>query len=200
MKIQILIPAYKFIPVETVQCLSVIQAAMAERGWKWNIAFVNGFNAAHARNALMNFAIKQEFDYALWIDSDHVFNMKNVDDLLKELQEKNLDCLSAGYFVRDGSKTFAHGRFKEDKSFAKLKKVECKGITECDVLGFGFLLMTHGFIKEMVNKFPNDLFILDCINNTTEDVYFCRKAQEIGKHLYFDANNIVGHLMTAVNK
>lgn len=201
MKIQILIPTYKFIPTEVVQSLMAICASLSVRNDRWNVAFANGFNAAYARTELMNYVNKQpDLDYVLWIDSDHIFTIENVDNLIKTLNEHNLECLSAGYFVRDGSKTFAHGRFNADRSFKKLEKAGCRGLTECDIFGFGFLLMKPQLIKEMVDKFPNDLFKFDCINYTTEDVYFCKQMQSLGKKLYFDADNIVGHLMTAVNK
>lgn len=201
MKIQILIPAYRMIPVETVQCLIALSAEFAKRGDKWNVAFVNGFNAAQARNGLIKYAVDKDIDYILWIDSDQVFTIKHFDKLLEVLKERNLDCLSAGYYVRDGSKTFAHGRYiDEKKTFKKYSKDECKGLTECDVFGFGFLLMTPRMAKEMVNKFPDNLFKLDCVGCTTEDVYFCIQAQSLGYKLYFDASNVVGHLMTAVTQ
>lgn len=202
MKLQILIPAYKFIPTETVQSLMVVCANLSQRQDRWNVAFVNSFNPAQARTALMDYVAKQkeDFDYILWIDSDQTFDMTNVDKLVKVLEENNLDCLSAGYYVRDGSKNFAHGRFIDGGKYQKFHKSECNGLTQCDIFGFGFLLMKPQMLKAMVNRFPNDVFKLDCVQNTTEDVYFCRQAQSIGYKLYFDADNVVGHLMTVVTK
>jgi hypothetical protein len=51
----------------------------------------------------------------------------------------------------------------------------------------------------MFDKFGKDLFKMDHTDNTTEDVYFCRKVKETGHPICFDSSVIVGHLTTVVN-
>ncbi len=71
---------------------------------------------------------------------------------------------------------------------------------DCDVLGFGFLLMRQSFVKKMVDTYGDDLFLFDIKDNSTEDVYFCRQAKKLGTRVCFDADTIVGHLMMVVQR
>jgi len=202
MRVLALVPAYKEIQVESVQSLCALQAGVYSRGDRINIAFVHGFNAASARTQLLKYAVSEHkakpLDYVLNIDSDQTFTAEHLYKLIDKIEENKLDLLSAGYLIRAPEKTFAHGSFDSTGYFQKIKKSDVSGIVECDVLGFGFLLMKPEFVVKMVEAYGNDIFKLDCIVNSTEDVYFCRQAKRLGTKICFDADNIVGHLMTVV--
>ena len=192
-------PAYKYMEIPAVQSLVAMQADIYNKGDNINVAFVHGFNTAAARNNLFEYAASQtDVDYVLNIDSDHIYKASKAYALIEKLEENKLDMLSAGYFLRNG-RYFVHGRHLDGK-FIKYKENEVSGIVDCDVIGFGFLLMKWDFVSKMVKAFPKDLFKLDVKDNTTEDVYFCRKAKEFGTRICFDADTIVGHLATVVNE
>jgi hypothetical protein len=201
MKIYALMPAQKVIQVEAVQALIAMQADIYNNGDNFNIAFTNGHNPVLARISLMRHAaIQENVDYVLWLDSDHIYRAKALYTLIEKMNKENLDALSAGYLVRGPCETFAHGRHLEDGTFKQFEKKDCEGIVDADVLGFGFFLMKHSFVKSFVDKHGTDLFHMDYKDNSTEDVYFCRKMKEDGYRVCFDADTIVGHLMTWVNK
>lgn len=199
MKILALMPAYKYMEIPAVQSLVAMQADVYNNGDNINVAFVHGFNTSLARTNLFEYAASVvDVDYVLNIDSDHIYKAKSLYTLISKIEDNDLDMLSAGYYLR-GGREFAHGRHVDGK-FKKFKEGEVKGIVECDVVGFGFLLMKSQFVKEMVKKFPKDLFKMDVDGNASEDVYFCKKAQENGSKVCFDADTIVGHLTTVVNQ
>ena len=201
MKILALMPAQKVLMVEAVQSLVAFQADIYNRGDNVNICFTNGHNPVNARTSLANYVSKaNEGDYVLWIDSDHIYAPKKFYTLVEKLEKNNLEMLSAAYLVRSKGRTTAHGSFLEDGSFKQHQIEEQSGITDCDVLGFGFLVMKYSFLKRMVEKYPNDLFHMDCSNNSTEDVYFCRQVKKEGVRICYDADTIIGHLTVVVNK
>ena len=197
MKIVALMPAYKYMEIPAVKSLVAMQADIYNRGDNVNIAFVHGFNTVIARNNLFKYAAQCDgVDYVINLDSDHIYKAEDIYTLIDRLESNKLDMLSAGYFLKDG-KSFVHGRHIDGK-FVKYNKGEVSGIVDCDVLGFGFLLMKWQFVKDMVDRYPQDLFKMDVGDNATEDVYFCRKAKEFGARICFDADTIVGHLATMV--
>ena len=194
-------PCQKVIQVEAVQSLIGMQAVVYNKNDGFKMLFTNGHNPVLSRVSLIRAAaLEPNVDYVLFMDSDHVYKAKHLYGLVDKMNEHNLDFLSAGYLVRGPCQTFAHGSFQEDGSFKQLEKDQCKGLTECDVVGFGFYLFRHEFIKKIVDKHDKDLFNMDYADNSTEDVYFCRKMKADGYKIYFDADNIVGHLSTWVNR
>ena len=189
------------IDVAAVQSLAALQADVYKRGDNINCVFINGFNAAKARTILLEHAAKcTDVDYIINIDTDQVYTSEQMYTIINKLEENKLDMLSAAYLVKDTSGYFAHGSFKEDNSFEKIHSLNAKGIIDCDVLGFGFLVMKHSFVKKMVDTYKDDLFLFDIKDNSTEDVYFCRQAKKLGTRVCFDADTIVGHLMTVIHK
>ena len=200
MKILALIPAYKIMDVAAVQSLLGFQSGVYNKGDKLEIVFVYGFNAAKARTKLLSYAAsKKDVDYVINIDSDHIVKASDMYKLIKKLERNNLDMLSAGYLVRStAGRTYAHGKFRKNGTFRKLNETKKRGLIDCDVLGFGFLLMKHSFVKRMVKKYGEDLFLMDSGNNGTEDVYFCRQCKKEGVRICFDADTMVGHITSVV--
>ena len=187
--------------IPAVQSLVSLQADIYKRGDNINTVFINGFNAAKARTKLMEYASKcTDVDYVVNIDCDQLYSSDDLYTIIDKIEKNNLDMLSAGYLVKDTTRFFAHGKFNDDGSFSKIHSNGASGIIDCDVLGFGFLVMKHSFVKKMVDTYKDDLFLFDINDNSTEDVYFCRQAKKVGTRICFDADTIVGHLMTVVQK
>lgn len=198
MKILALMPCYKIMEIPAVQSLTAFQADVYSKGDRMHIAYVNGFNSVQARTMLVDYAVKNEVDWIIWLDSDHIYKAKDFYALVNKCEEKKLPMLSATYYLRGKGKETAHTRFDIEKGH--FKQDELTGdVQECDIIGFGFLVMRWTFLKEMYDKFGKDLFKMDYENNTTEDVYFCRKVKELNYPVCFDSGVIVGHLTTVVN-
>lgn len=185
--------------IPAVQSLTGLQADVYSRGDKLDIVYANGFNAVQARTMLTNYVVDNTCDWVLWLDSDHVYKASAMYSLIDRCVKDNLNMLSATYYVRGAGKQTAHTRF--DIAKGHFKQDELTGdVMEADVIGFGFLIMRWDFLKKIHEKYNGELFLMDHTNNTTEDVYFCRKVKDFGDKVLFDSGVIVGHLTTVVNK
>lgn len=200
MKIEILLPIYRAMDAACVQSLVNLQSDLHLAGNDVKFCFANGFNAARARVGLARYAGEDknfEADYVLWLDSDHIYTKENFDLLLRSIEEKGLVMLSGAYKMR-GSEETAHGAnidgvFKHFH-YKDLNVIPEGDIVECDVVGFGFLLMRASFLKEMWAKYKEDLFKLDAGENATEDVTFCNLAKKEGHKIAFHPKARVGHV------
>ncbi len=204
MTFMILMPLYKAMDASCVISLIDFHQQLIEEGHRCKFFFTHGFNAAKARRGLAKSAaeIKDEFDYVLWLDSDHIYRTDHLFRLIDRMKKENIPMLSGTYKLHGNTET-AHGitdekgfrHFTEDElNVAKEKDV----LIDCQVVGFGFLLMTHSFLRELWNKHGERLFILDSKENCTEDVSFCRKVKEEGARVCFDPSVKVGHTELAV--
>lgn len=199
MKIEILIPVYRDMAAACVQSLINLQSDLHFAGHEVKFCFANGFNAARARVGLARYAAEDEqfkADYILWVDSDHIYTKENFDMLLSVIEEKGLQLASGAYKMR-GSEETAHGSTIDGKfthfHYKDLNKLPEGEIVECDIIGFGFLLMRASFLKEMWSKYKEDLFKLDAGANATEDVTFCNLTRQEGHKIVFHPKARVGH-------
>jgi GT2 family glycosyltransferase len=198
-RILMLMPLYKHMDAHCVISLLDFVQNITNDGHKPKITFTNGFNAAKARKALMLYAAEHsdEFDYVLWLDSDHVYKTENLYKLIDRMKAENLKMLSATYTLHGSSET-AHGTVENGKFRHFEQKDFGESVIDCTVVGFGFLVMTSQFAKEMHDKFGEKLFILDAKENCTEDVRFCRCVLDSGERVCFDPMVKVGHIELAV--
>ena len=199
MKVMLLMPLHKSMNTSCVISLVDFIQDLHGAGHEAKMVFTNGFNAAKARTSLIQHVAEegQEFDYALWLDSDHLYKQKDFLALVKRMEEENLDMLSACYKLHSCPDT-AHG-ITENGDFRHFKDEELKDdLIECTVVGFGFLVMKPIMVKAMWDKYEGELFVLDADKNSTEDVKFCQCYIDEGGKVYFDPKVKVGHLESAV--
>ena len=205
MNIAVLIPIYKTMDAPCVQYLLNMQGNLHNAGHRLRFYFANGFNAARARVGLAREAVqdeKFEADFFLWLDSDHVYDAVAFINLVNAMELNNIPMLSAAYKLRGTEETvhgitpeggkFRHFHYKE---FQDLKEGE---LVECDVVGFGFLVMRASFLQDMWKKHGEDLFKMDIGMNGTEDVAFCQHMKKEGQKVYFHPRIRIGHMELAV--
>ncbi len=199
MRVMLLMPIHKTMNSSCVISLVDFIQDMYHSGHYIKMIFTNGFNAAQARKSLSKHSAEngQEYDYILWLDSDHLYKKKDFLALVKRMEEKNIDMLSACYKMHSCTET-AHGIVENDV-FRHFKEEELKDdIIKCSVVGFGFLVMKPSVVKKLWDKHGDNLFVLDTKNNTTEDVQFCQCHIDDGGEIFFDPKVRVGHLESAV--
>jgi len=199
MKVQVLMPIYKMMDAPCVISLVDFMQSLNKEGHDGNITFVSGFNAAKARQQLTYHAVNKasDSDYILWLDTDHVYKTENFYKLVERMEKDNLKMLSATYTLH-GCPDTAHG-ITEDGKFRHFRQDELKnGVIDCQVVGFGFLVIKTGFLKDLWEKYKEDLFVLDAKDNCTEDVKFCRCVLGLGERVCFDSDVKVGHIELAV--
>lgn len=199
MKIAILMPMHKQMDAPCIQSLLNFQCDLFKAGHEVLFFIAYGFNAARARQGLTRECAEHKTfnpEYVLWLDSDHLYLKKDFDTLLKTIEEKDLKMLSGSYKMR-GSEETAHGIHKDGVfghiHYKELNEMPYNTIYECDVVGFGFLLMKYSFLQDMWNKYKDDLFKLDIGDNGTEDVTFCKLAQKEGVKVAFHPKVRIGH-------
>lgn len=145
------------------------------------------------RNKLIAKAIENDADYVLLIDSDMVFG----EDSLVQLLKHKRDIVSAlcvaktppfnpvakvlnkdgGYTIRAG---LDEGRFYSD----------------IDMVGAAYLLIKIDVFSKIKKPYFAMPEFMDSIMG--EDVYFCRKAKEVGYDICIDTSLVVGHIGEAI--
>ena len=201
MKIMVLMALYKSMDASCVISLLDFHQQLAKQGHELKFVFANGFNAAKARKCLTMYAgnTEDDYDYVLWLDSDHIYKPEHLHALVKRMDEENLPMLSASYTLH-GSPETAHG-ITDENGFRHFTQEELKaapGVIDCQVVGFGFLLMKFDFLITLWEKHGENLFVLDAGANMTEDVKFCRVVKDDGHRVCFDPKVKVGHIELAV--
>ena len=141
MKTLIAIPCMDQVPALFAQSL----ASLRKVG-DCQIAFQMGSLVYTSRNELAKFAIKNEFDYVLWLDSDMVFDDDLLERMMKTLQENDLDMLTGLYFRR--VLPYSPVLFDEltvkkaGWKWTEFETIPGKGLFEVGGCGFGCVLMT----------------------------------------------------------
>ncbi len=204
MKIIACMPSYKIMDVIAVRSLIAFQADIYSRGDNVLMTFTNGYTASHGRNVMFRYAAQQEADYVISLDSDHIYSATVMYDLIKKMEENNLQLLSAKYYARSdfrpNVRTVAMGNYDEEGTFHLHVPPEGEsGLIDVDVVGLGFCVMKHSFVKNMTDKYSN-LFHIDKKGNFADDVVFCSFVKEEGHRICYDADNIIGHISIMINQ
>jgi cellulose synthase/poly-beta-1,6-N-acetylglucosamine synthase-like glycosyltransferase len=144
-----------------------------------------------ARNQAAKMAMRGNYDYLLFIDSD----MIPPKDSVSRLMAHDKDIVSGLYFKR----IYPHLPVAYTK-FNKLEKgVECEylaewedGLMKIDAIGMGMCLIKVSALKKMQETYGEGLF--DCESGIGEDQMFCIRARDIELDIWLDTTLIVPHL------
>ena len=203
LKIAVLIPFYKFMDSKAVESLVAMMADIHSRGDVYMPVFCHSIMVEKARTLLTRAAVEQlpDADYVLWLDSDHVYSAKAFYGLVDAMDERKLDLLSAAYVARSMPGSYAHCAFDQTGVARKIPSTVRDGIVECDVVGFGFLVMRPSFLKAMWEKYGEGLFVAGAVDGkmqASDDVRFCELARRDGHTVAFHAGIKVGHISQVV--
>lgn len=180
-----------------IPCMDLVQASFAQ-----SLASLNkvgqcavAFNACSliydSRNKLAAKAMKDEFDYVLWLDSDMVFSP----DILEKLIADDKDMVSGLYFRRTSPYTpviFKDSELKDGRlvwsDYTDYPKGELFKVAGA---GFGCVLMKTDMIFDMIGKY-GDWFTP--LYSSGEDLSFCYRARELGYEIWCDSRIKCGHM------
>ena len=197
MNILIAVPSMEFVPATFCQSL-----AMLEKVGNCAVAFQVGSLVYDSRNALGKKALEMDADYVMWFDSDMMFQPDIMVEMLKEMEENDLDILSGVYYRRSHPYTpVLFDRLEIEKNgevttteFAEIPE----GLFEVGGCGFGCVLMKTEVLFNVMSKYL-DLF--SPLGKCGEDLSFCIRARECGYKIYADSKYYLGHHShTIVNK
>lgn len=158
------------------------------------ISFICSSLIYDARNKLAAQAIESEADYILWLDSDMTFKPDTLIRLLKDIEDNNLDIVSALYFRRShpySPVAFSKFDFVDNEAVFENYTGELSGLHKVEGVGFGCLLMDAQVVFDVFGKYG------DCfspIAKVGEDLSFLWKARQLGYETYLDCDIKCGHV------
>lgn len=193
MKTLIAIPCMDQVPALFAQSLSTMRMV-----GECQIAFQIGSLIYTSRDDLARYAMKEGFDYVLWLDSDMVFPEDFHERMLKTLTENNLDILSGIYYKR-----------KPPYSPVIFDKMQLKGkiwdyswledvpdsLFEVGACGFGCVLLKTEVLMSVQLKHG---YLFHPMQNGGEDVAFCVRARDCGYKIMCDPTIVCGHVGNVV--
>lgn len=168
-------------------------ASLAKVG-ECKISFICSSLIYDARNKLAAQAIESEADYILWLDSDMTFKPDTLIRLLKDIEDNNLDIVSALYFRRShpySPVAFSKFDFVDNEAVFENYTGELSGLHKVEGVGFGCLLMDAQVVFDVFGKYG------DCfspIAKVGEDLSFLWKARQLGYETYLDCDIKCGHV------
>lgn len=190
-KIMIAVPCMDQVPAPFAQSLAMIRKSDDDVA----CAFQMGSLIYTSRNNLALQAMKAEFDYMLWLDSDMVFQQDLLIKMKQVMDEKDLDFLTGLYFRRVPPFTpvlFDQLDIDENGicTWTDWKDVP-EGMFKVGGCGFGCVLIKTDVIFEVQSKFGE---MFNPIANMGEDLSFCWRARQCGYDIWCDPSLVCGHV------
>jgi len=191
-KILLGMPCMRSIPYKTTMSL----LTTCQKGYVEPM-IVEGSLIYDSRDAIANYAIDNNYDYVLYVDSDMVFCK---DDLMKLLSH-NVGICSGLYVKRDGtnenvaySKIITRRRFPY-RAPKLIVDTSTSGFGSVSACGFGFCLIKVSVLKCMAKYFKS---LFEPYKGLGEDAAFCHKARRCGFKTFIDRDVKLGHVGSKV--
>lgn len=190
-KIMIAVPCMDQVPAPFAQSLAMIRKPDDDVA----CSFQMGSLIYTSRNNLALQAMKAEFDYMLWIDSDMVFQQDLLIKMKQVMDEKDLDFLTGLYFRRVPPFTpvlFDQLDIDENGicTWTDWKDVP-EGMFKIGGCGFGCVLIKTDVLFDVQAKFGE---MFNPIANMGEDLSFCWRARQCGYDIWCDPSLVCGHV------
>lgn len=147
-----------------------------------------------SRNKLTSQCLELGADFVLWLDSDVVFPPSLLDDLIDDMDGR--DMVTGIYYMRRPPfkptifKTVKVGQSPDEATSEIYTDYPTDGPFEIDACGFGAVLMRTKVLADVANKY-HDAF--GPIPGCGEDISFCLRARACGYKIYADPRLQVGH-------
>lgn len=194
-RILIGIPCAKYIEAETFESVYNMRIPY---GCTARFQYFYGYNIAQIRNLMADTAIRLNFDYLFWVDSDIVLP----DDTLIKLIGSGRRCISGVYIQRrqdaDVPEVYMHSN--GGMRNATISEVSGDEIMEVAACGFGCMLTATDVLKKI--GYPQFEYknSLDHTYTISEDIDFCKKSVSHGTAIFVDPSIRCGHIGQKVYK
>jgi hypothetical protein len=141
-------------------------------------------SVAANRNTLIDrFLTQPQLEWILFVDSDMTPDPETTCQLLSH----NVDVVGALYYSRDGKYMPMYGELPDQRGGRTTT-----GLRKVDWVGTGCMLIRKKVLEAMQPPYMEFL-----APGIAEDVYFCRKAMNLGFGVYVDTAHCVGHMSAA---
>ena len=164
--------------------------------------FAIGSLVYDARNRLMDAAVKDGFDYILWVDSDMVFEPDALQTLYADMQETGADIVAGLYVSRKPPiHPVIYSKCRMDKDddgqdaivVRKFLDYPQNAVFPVEAMGFGLCMMTTELCKKLLEE-EGPPFIP--IPGLGEDLSFCVRANDHGAKMFCDSRIKCRHIGT----
>jgi len=145
----------------------------------------------HARNRLVENALENKCTHILFLDSDMTFPK----DIISKLLSYDKNIVGGMYVNRHNQKTVvAYKKKKKGGMYVNIIADDFKGLIKVDAIGTGALLIKTDVFKKLSK--PWFRFAIHKPTGTviSEDIMFCKLAQENGYNIWCDTDCKCGHL------
>ena len=197
-RIMVAVPSREYIDVDAVKCIYKLEKdAMLNKDIEVNVELVSGTVIHDMRFGMAQMAIKNKYDYILWIDSDMVFNSTVIYDLL----EADKDIVTAVCFMRRApyepciySKLRMGATLEEDQIEKYLDYPE-NSVFEVEACGMAMCLMKVVVLEDIITKTGQPFFPVKSDHRTLgEDLSFCFNARRAGHKIWATSKPNIGHI------
>lgn len=187
MKLLVGIPSLDYMNTEFVKCLLALLEKLRQDGVNYDVDIESGTLVYMARERIAHKAINEHYDYVLWLDSDMIFSPEILDDLMFS----GKDFVTGIYHAR--RKGYASCIFKEIEINKKVERFETYPSETFEIAGCGFgCVLVSENILERVCIYHGTCFTP--LPGYGEDIAFCKRAQELGFHIYCEPSVVCGHI------
>lgn len=155
------------------------------------ISFTLGGGITHNRNLLVKSFLGTDYEWFLFIDSDTVPPL----NILEMIKNNKAICSGISHIYKNND--FGISVYKKHKGkLGYIRENGERNLIEVDGVGAGCLLI-HRKVFEKVKK-PYFEFIYDEVGmvKISEDLNFCKKAQEAGFKVWVDKRMVTSHYKT----
>lgn len=158
------------------------------------VKFVGNTLIHQAREDFIEYALEEDFNYVLFLDSDMTFPS----DVIEQLIKHQVDVISGLYFMRILPHYPTAYIWKEEKGqfgFAPLNSFHYE-LMEIDACGCGCLLINLNIFKSGKIEKPYFAPIPSNSGKTvlSEDLAFCKKLTDAGYKIILNTNVRCGHV------
>lgn len=182
-KLLIAMPSKADVPIETINSLMGLDTSRYET----SVRHLQGSLPDDAREALANDAINEGYDYLLWIDSDMVFDM----DALNQLMEDDKDIVTGICFKRTAPYTPCIYRESEKGGNEIYIDYPKDSVFEVSACGCAFQLVKVSALKAVREKYGT---MYRRAYPFGEDISFAMRWKDLGGKMYCDSRVKVGHI------
>lgn len=197
-RILIAIPTSRFIENQTFKSVYDLKSPSES---EVELTIVQGYSVHQARNIIVQTAIDGNFDYVFWVDADIILPT----DILCGLIEDDKDIVTGYYLKKNESQRICElfGINPADSEGKALSNIleqdlpQTSGLYGIKGCGFGCTLVKTDVFKKIMESFEGELcfdYIWKKNEMCSEDIYFCKKAEEIGYQTFVDTRYKCGHI------
>lgn len=189
MKTLIAIPCMDQVPALFAQSLSCMKKV-----GECQVAFQIGSLVYTSRNELARYAMKNGFDYVLWLDSDMTFEPDILEKMLQLASEQDIKMLTGLYFRRRPPYTpVLFSKMKPKRTgwdFDDVLELP-DSLFEVEACGFGCCLTATEVLLDVRMKHG---YLFHPMQDGGEDISFCWRARDCGYKIICDPSIVCGHV------